>query len=121
MNKRIKKKMEKRLGARTYYEGRRRQIIQDATRCFENTKPNEYCSNAVLIIDSKKGNLKHPHNILPLKNMYPSAMSSDFDLKKSEIEKFTLEFQATLFHNPIVDKVAESLLPKIKTNNKDCE
>ena len=82
MNKRKKKKYERKFRQKVYYNVRKYKISR-LTSDFIQTKKNADLinitngPNLLHIIDCKKGNLKHPLKITCLMNLMPIGISSN--------------------------------------------
>lgn len=73
MNKRQRKKYEKKLKCKSYYNYRQKRILKIANKYIQNNNihTDDYKLNMVYIIDSKRGDLKHIHKVQLLLNCTP--------------------------------------------------
>lgn len=72
MNRRQKKKYDKKFGMKSYYNVRRYKIYMMASKYTEDPL-NGHC--IIYVVDSKRGDLKHPVKISLLTNVVPIGMS----------------------------------------------
>lgn len=91
MNKRQKKKFEKKLHYKKYYNVRRARIMKIISMHDKDEDSNKNGFDLVYIIDSRKMDLKHPKKIQLLKNCYfISSKTVVYDINKS----INLEFES---------------------------
>ena len=101
MNRRIKKKLDKRYGCKTYLNFRRHRIIKVVEKYITDD------IDLILITDSKRMDLKHLQQIRLLNNVKPIAIDSEYTSKPINIE-FTA--------NTIVNGAYAKLLKGAQTN-----
>ena len=102
MNRRIKKKLDKRYGCKTYLNFRRHRIIKVIEKYITGD------TSLILITDNKRMNLKHPQQIRLLNNVRPIAIDSGYTDKPINIQ-FTA--------NTIVNGAYAKLLKGVQTND----
>lgn len=78
MNKRQKKKFDKKLGCRSYYNYRYKKILNNVSKHMES-------GDWLYIVDSKRMDLKHISKINVLKNVHP-MLSPSLQQTQSEFE-----------------------------------
>ena len=71
MNRRIKKKLDKRDGCKTYLDFRRHRIVKAVEKHITDD------TDLILITDSKRMDLKHPHHIRLLQHVKPVAIDDN--------------------------------------------
>ena len=108
MNKRKYKKFVKKFYKKSYYNVRLRKIIN-----FINMK---YTGNYIpYIVDSKKGNLKHPYSINVLIKCYP--VSCEFNKNKRRYDISTL-FKSSVLENDMINDKSQEMLSILESINQ---
>ena len=102
MNRRIRKKLDKRYGCKTYLNFRRHRIIKVIEKYITGD------TSLILITDNKRMNLKHPQQIRLLNNVRPIAIDSGYIDKPINIQFTT---------NTIVNGAYAKLLKGVQTND----
>lgn len=105
MNRRQKKKFDKRDGCKTYLNFRLHRIIKAVEKHITDD------TDLILITDSKRMDLKHPHQIRLLKQVRPVAMNDN----KPEFtgEPINIQFNA----NTTVGATYNAWLKGVQTND----
>lgn len=104
MNRRIKKKLDKRYGCKTYLDFRRHRIIKAVEKYITDD------TDLILITDSKRMDLKHPQRIRLLEQVRPVAI--DGSKPETTDKPINIQFRA----NTIVNAVYAELLKGAQTN-----
>ena len=105
MNRRIKKKFDKRDGRKTYLNFRLHRIIKAVEKHISDD------TDLILITDSNRMDLKHPHQIRLLKQVMPVTMNDN----KPEFtgEPINIQFNA----NTTVGATYNAWLKGVQTND----
>lgn len=106
MNRRIKKKFDKRDGCKTYLDFRLHRIM----KVSEKYMTDDNCM--ILITDSKRMDLKHPQRIRVLANIMPVAAGGS----KSEDTDDTRSMEITFTANGTVSAAYNAWLKGVQTN-----
>ena len=107
MNRRIKKKLDKRDGCKTYLNFRLHRIM----KVSEKYMTDDNCM--ILITDSKRMDLKHPQRIRVLTNIMPVAAGGS----KSEDTDDTRSMEITFTANRTVSAAYNAWLKGVQTND----
>lgn len=109
MNKRKYKKFVKKFYKKSYYNVRLAKII--------NIINMKYTGNYIpYIVDSKKGNLKHPYSINVLVNCYP--VSCEFNKNKRRYNSYTCEFKSSFLENDMINDKSQEMLSILESINQ---
>lgn len=107
MNRRIKKKFDKRDGCKTYLNFRLHRIM----KVSEKYMTDDNCM--ILITDSKRMDLKHPQRIRVLTNVMPVGVGNDKPENTGDTRSMEIEFKA----NTTVGATYNAWLKGVQTND----
>ena len=111
MNRRIKKKLDKRDGCKTYLNFRLHRIM----KVSEKYMTDDNCM--ILITDSKRMDLKHPQRIRVLTNIMPVGVGDDKPENTGDTRSMEIQFKVNTNVNTTVNTAYNAWLKGVQTND----